>query len=347
MTGEGPLRKGPWEGMAGIFPLPPVAAARGRRRRGRARAEALMESEAVSALNWLSRSEGREDLPPPKPHLQNRVMADLRSLVRRAWPEDADFKPPCADEALRELLRGRSTYDVEDGSSSTMVPFNARLLSLPAKSEVAQSPEVQAVAPADVLFWMEGSQERMLRDPADRLRLERERGITVYSDPSLMGNRRNYERFVQKLQSLGLVRFLTHRRCDVGLFCVRKKDGLQRLIMDCRRSNLHFKNPPGVSMCTSESLARIEVMLPDSVEPNSPEYVERLAEIQASIGIADVSNCFHRLRVPLSMSRYFAMPPVRAKAVGLAGSWVDGQSLEPDDLIYPASAVLPMGLAGH
>ena len=73
-------------------------------------------------------------------------------------------------------------------------------------------------------------------------------------------------------------------------------------------------------MCTSESLARIEVMLPESIDPSSPEGLERMRELRVHIGIADVSRCFHRLRIPKSLSRFFALPPVRAKAFRMDGA---------------------------
>ena len=108
------------------------------------------------------------------------------------------------------------------------------------------------------------------------------------------------------------------------------------MIMDCRKANRFFRDPPGVSMCTSESLARIEVSLPESVDPRSAEGEARMRELSVHIGIADVSNCFHRLRIPVTLSRYFALPPVRAKAFGLVGSWLDGVILPESDWVYPA-----------
>ena len=61
--------------------------------------------------------------------------------------------------------------------------------------------------------------------------------------------------------------------------------------------------------------------------------------------MTDVSNCFHLLRVPESLSRYFAMHPVRAKSGDLVGQMIDGSGLGAGDVVYPASAVVPMGFS--
>ena len=74
---------------------------------------------------------------------------------------------------------------------------------------------------------------------------------------------------------------------------VKNKSGQQRIILDCSGSKLNFKNAPCVCLCTSESLARIEVVLPDHVEPATSEHPDRLAKL-AVIGVTDTvfrSHC--------------------------------------------------------
>ena len=149
-------------------------------------------SEAVHSLNWLSGISQDEDRPPVKPWLQERGLRNILELAGLSRPPEPEAKPSSADEALKELLRGHSTYDVEDGSSST--------LALPEPDDVAVSPQVQAVAPPDVCFWLEGDQERMHRDSCERKALEHERRVTVYNGPALLRNRRGYESSIRRLQ---------------------------------------------------------------------------------------------------------------------------------------------------
>ena len=42
-----------------------------------------------------------------------------------------------------------------------------------------------------------------------------------------------------------------------------------RLIIDARRSNLHFNPPPNVELLTAEGLSKIEVELPAELEVDS------------------------------------------------------------------------------
>ena len=111
--------------------------------------------------------------------------------------------------------------------------------------------------------------------------MEREREIQIYTDPLLSRNRKGYERFIRTLYKLGLVCFVRDKFCAVGLFFVKKKETQQRMIMDCRMANRFFQDPPGVSMCTSESLARIEVMLPETVDPFLKAGIARMRGAQS------------------------------------------------------------------
>ena len=44
---------------------------------------------------------------------------------------------------------------------------------------------------------------------------------------------------------------------QVGLFAVAKKNGKQRLVIDCRHANCHFSDSEPVHLPTSASLSRL------------------------------------------------------------------------------------------
>ena len=67
---------------------------------------------------------------------------------------------------------------------------------------------------------------------------------------------------------------------------------------------------------------------------------ECLAKLTAFVGLNDVKDCFHRLRVPLWIARYFAWEAVPAKTVGLENSFVDGKFVGPLDAVYPCAGSL-------
>ena len=81
----------------------------------------------------------------------------------------------------------------------------------------------------------------------------------------------------------------------LGIFFVTKKGKKQnRLIMDARIVNWAFVSPPGVSLCSSEGMARSEVSLLDHVEEGSPAWESALKSIELSLGLGDIQDCFHR-----------------------------------------------------
>eukprot|EP00439_Symbiodinium_sp_Y106_P076622 s190_g15.t2 len=113
------------------------------------------------------------------------------------------------------------------------------------------------------------------------------------------------------------------------------------MITDARLANLCFKAAPGVSLMTAESFGRFEVEFDDEIFA-SPEVCSKLT---AFIGLNDVKDCFHRLRVPLWLSRYFAWEAVPAKTVGLENTYVDGKFVGPLDAVFPCAGSLCQGFS--
>ena len=64
---------------------------------------------------------------------------------------------------------------------------------------------------------------------------------------------------------------------------------------------------------------------------------EAVEAISIHVGLSDVKDCFHRMRGPLWLSRYFAWRPVPAKTVELEGCIVDGVELSALDPLYPCA----------
>ena len=87
---------------------------------------------------------------------------------------------------------------------------------------------------------------------------------------------------------------------------------------------------------TSESLGHFKVIFEDGVFANS--YI--VSSLVSFLGLSDVKDCFHRLRVPMWLSRYFAWEPVPAKVVGLESFMVDGIKVRPRDPSWPCAGSL-------
>ena len=176
----------------------------------------------------------------------------------------------------------------------------------------------------------------MLLDEAIlRCRLD-ECDVIPHWDPSLARNRRLYVRLVKLLYAKGLLVLLdeSERREDVGIFFVAEKSGQLRLIIDARRSNLHFTSPPGVSLVTAEGLGLIEV--------EGAEFCGQ-SELGFTLGTSDVSDAFHRFRIDRGLSSYFCLRSVTAQEIGVTGEIIGDRSAVPDRRLVPACAALPMG----
>ncbi len=172
----------------------------------------------------------------------------------------------------------------------------------------------------------------MLRSEDERERVQTATPVKVYCDKRLVGSRRVYGRFVRRLAMLGLTTFTQQPREHVGIFFVWKKGRERmRMILDCRRSNQAFVDPPGVSLLTAEGLANIEIV-GDAVDGT-----------KIHLGGADIKDCFHRYRLNRKISVWFCLPPGTAKEFGISGTVLDGVLLNDESQVWPAAAVLPMG----
>ena len=70
------------------------------------------------------------------------------------------------------------------------------------------------------------------------------------------------------------------------------------MIFDCRKTNLLFHTPQGVDLVAGEGLGGIEMGEEFSDEIGKPEENAALTKsFRTAMGVADVSDCFHRCRL--------------------------------------------------
>ena len=161
----------------------------------------------VDALNWMHGYKETADVKSavyPLEHNEDsvdpihlEVLARLNAATQRETTE-----APSPQAALGLLLRGRPPYDVRPGGVS-VAPFKIELLSLPA--DVHACPQVADLLSEKALSFLEGYQERMLRDDV----CETEK-VFEFMDPTLKYNQKKYQRLIGDLHRRGLVRVLDH-----------------------------------------------------------------------------------------------------------------------------------------
>ena len=150
----------------------------------------------------------------------------------------------------------------------------------------------------------------------------------VHTDPALK-RASVYKRFIWRLVSLGMVRHSLYSECECGIFCVWKKNGSQRLIVEAWSINQRCRRPPPVRLCSGDGLAGLEL---------PPEMHLHVAQ-------ADVDNCFNRMRMPREMQRLLSLP--RISAAGLGEVSIDEQYFDDDTPIFLSWRLCQRGSGGR
>ena len=160
------------------------------------------------------------------------------------------------------------------------------------------------------------------------------RSVEPYNDP-LLSSRSGYIDFLSKLYSSGVLNFSDQCRGRVGAFCVAKKPKMvngetimrQRLVLDCRQTNLVFKTPPHTRLGSLSALADAE--LPDG----SNLYVAG----------ADIRDCFYAVHMETGLQQFFGL---KWNVTGEEVSRITkGQHSGFGDNTVPVIQVLPMGFS--
>ena len=224
----------------------------------------------------------------------------------------------------RGLVQGLTDLDAYDSGagSSTLASLSIPKLSLP----------VDATGACCLLSVLPDSAGRYLREP-ERMVKDAMHCAQVmstapepYFDPVLVHRRRTYLELVRLLVRRGTVRFTLEPKDKVGLFAVRKDDGLkQRLIVDA-----HVQMRVSFS---SEGFSKLEV---------DPDVM-----LAAWFCITDIKDCFHNMFDSCVTFGFFSLIPATAKEVGIEGSTLLQNGckvvLESETLVSLAWSVLPMG----
>ena len=326
----------PAVGARELFPLPlfaapsssPGGSRSSRKRWGRIKHRYDDLNEAVNALNWMAgKGPARESLPSP---MQHEVLLRMEGLAACQQPKEAVPTP----EGLKALLRGGTPYDAKP-TSETLASYQAELVSLP--DDITKCPELSQVLHEHDRRFLEQTSELMLRPAEDLAEVE---PIEPYWDPKLKFNRKEYHRLVRRLDGIGYFHYTTRPACSVGIFFVWKSSRTKlRLITDARRANQLFKAPPGVQLLSSEGFGKIELDVSAEVLGDP----EAFSALEIFVGLSDIKDCYHRMKVPRWISRYFAWEAVPAKVLKMTGQELDGKVLGPLDPVYPCAGCLCQG----
>eukprot|EP00438_Fugacium_kawagutii_P018254 Skav220446 [mRNA] locus=scaffold254:128743:132882:- [translate_table: standard] len=250
---------------------------------------------------------------------QTKALEFIKQSVHEmgAPPEDLSC------QGALELLRATGVYG-GDQAPCALGSYDPALLSLP---EAGNQP-----VPLEEL-WGRGGHEFVgtfirnvvLPESVAKSRI-RESGLRqCYSDP-LLRHPKSFSQLVKRLHDCGLVSYsLQPSTSFVELFFVKKKNGMLRMVVDCRHSNEWFVPPIGVALATGDALSRIEI--------NPHE--------QLHFASADLKDAFYHLGLPAGIRHLFGLRGVRACDVGV--DELNGIPVPWHQMIYPQLAAVPMG----
>ncbi len=291
---------------------------------------------AVHSLNSMFFGGGKSHLTSTVDHLsdltssQQDAMRNIIDRVQLMGPPPSDASSAGALSALRAA--GSSYTEPEPGVGS-VVDMDLSLLSLPNGK----------VAGVSLLDSIEGQTREMVADFENYMLEDADRWTSIESEllhvppynDKLLSSRRGYLDFIQHLFRCGVLGFTSTCKGRVGAFCVSKKpkmvDGKevkrQRLVLDCRQTNLLFKSPPLTELGSLSALSRL------SLEKGKEMWIAG----------ADIKDCFYAVNCPTGMCDYFCLSSDLSYSEALSVTGGDLDSVFKSKRIIPCIKVLPMG----
>lgn len=134
----------------------------------------------------------------------------------------------------------------------------------------------------------------------------------------LFASRCEYLKLVSRMVALGMLTYTLAPAAVNGVFGVHKDADALRLIIDARPANALFSDPPPVQLPTPDLMCGLHL------PPGCVLYSCK----------ADIDNFYHRLRLPIWLQCYFALPAVPASVFGMPADSAP---------VYPCCTTLPMG----
>ena len=314
-----------------LFPLPlmnevlrePGLSVSARRRRCRLRERVSAANEVIEVLNDIYQPGHRRDVSFPCTAAQRAAQHEVfQQLGRLQRPAHRGTER----EAVKELLQSSLSYNGEE-VSSTLRSYDRDLVSIP---QIFSDPiPVAGLLDHHGRETIEDPERCMLLGEDEwGLVVEKQRGFRPYMDEKLRTQPELYHRFVGDLFRAGMLKFSTKPKDLVTPFFVAKKDGRQRLIMDCRGVNMRFRPPPGVALAAGYSWSQLQLGSKDKLH----------------VAQSDIKDYFYALGLPEDLQPFFCLPGIPVEMLEHFG--VPGQQrvgLEDAEVCFPMLQVVPMG----
>ena len=226
------------------------------------------------------------------------VQRDAISLIQSRVSDLGAPEPAWRSEALKVLRASApSAYSEPEVDTGSTVPMKLDALSLP--SGTVSGVDLVGSLSGHVKVMVENFEDFLLADASSWNALsDVASSMEPYNDP-LLNTRAGYLQFLSRLYDSGVLAFSGACRGRVGVFCVSKKPKVingetihrQRLVLDCRQTNLIFKPPPPTRLGSLSSLAEAEL------PPDKMLYAAG----------ADIKDCFYAVNMEPGLQEFFGL----------------------------------------
>ena len=256
-----------------------------KRNRVRRQSNLQKTNEVISALNSLAGFK-HQDCGPAT---QNQQVAQRR-LLRKVCDLPRSTERVFQREAIRELLLEcpSSPYMTGEDVTGGVVAYDPTLASLP---EVGAQPlDACTLLDKQGREILEMFEHTMLLD----VEVSPPAKVKTYMDEKLRASPQAYADFVVELLERGMVDLVSQAASVITPFFVKKKNGKQRLVLDCRASNCLFHAPPDVALAAGYSFSQLEL------ESGAELFVAQ----------SDVKDYFYSIGLPEGLRRFFCLPAI-------------------------------------
>lgn len=176
-----------------------------------------------------------------------------------------------------------------------------------------------------------------------------------YWDSHLAASHGARRDFTRTLQRAKLITWRLEKNCSVGAFFVRKKQGLIRLVLDCRPANALHQRPPHSNLATVAAVGAMDLspewIAHGRAAPDPEEVADLDRTLASGLSVAgagiDLLDSFYQFLAP-TMSSYFCLDEVFTAAdTGVTEVFYEAtgemQSVDDAQPLWACFAGLPMG----
>ena len=238
---------------------------------------------------------------PPQPDLrptavQRHVLTDMhrRICAYGLQPEDMN-----EEGALAEVLSSRDLYSQDP---KHIADYNVDKLKVVRRA--FQPLDARARLPPGARALLEDFHVRIERTEAE-MEVIRETQDTPrpYWDPKFRGSRSEMLRLFLAFYERGLMSLRSKLKGHIGIFFVRKKDDMIRLIVDARAANLHHKPPPVTRLGSASCMASLDL---SDARLRSTGF-GGLVELDPAGNEGDVGDCYYNFLLE-ELASWFGAP---------------------------------------